>query len=335
MRRFFVLFVYLITFLTTDANEVEIIYQGPKAIGDWGTVELSSIKFHDLKVGDTIYVYTSKTDSTSLGSFQDHNWHTIPGLINGQAITGDYEFVVKSEDLLNSLKEHGLKIRGYNYTIDKIAIKHGDKLVETILFVSGIIIMLLILLSIAILVWKNRQLSKAYNSIYHRNLDIIAAVDHEKQIRALYEGQIEAFKEIIRNGLPNTPMKQKYKNSSLDDDDKEMLISRIHKIFQETDEIYAEDFNMQKLASLVGSNYNNVSQVINERTGKNFSQLLNEFRIQEACRRFNNVAKYGHYTIEAIGNSVGYGSRSTFITQFKSLTGMTPSEFQKMARLIM
>lgn len=334
MRRPFVLIVSIMVFFTMNANEVEVIYQGPKAIGDWGTVELSSIKFHDLEVGDTIYVYTSKVDSTSLGSFQDHNWHTIPGLINGQAITGDYEFVVKSEGLLSSLKEHGLKIRGYNYTIDKVAIKHGDKLVEAILIISGIIILLLVLLTIAILVWKNRQLQKAYGSIYHRNLDIIAAADHERQIRALYEGQIEAFKDIIRNGVAGMPVKQKYQNSNLGDEDKEMLITRILKFFEETDEIYAEDFNMQKLASLVASNYNNVSQVINERTGKNFNQLLNEYRIQEACRRFNNVAKYGNYTIEAIGNSVGYGSRSTFITQFKSITGMTPSEFQNMARQI-
>jgi AraC-like DNA-binding protein len=77
-----------------------------------------------------------------------------------------------------------------------------------------------------------------------------------------------------------------------------------------------------------------VSQVINEQMGKNFNALLNEYRIQEACRRFNDIANYGNYTIEAIGNSVGYNSRSTFITQFKSVTGLTPSEFQKMAKEI-
>ena len=135
-------------------------------------------------------------------------------------------------------------------------------------------------------------------------------------------------------GMVGQAVKQKYQNSNLADDDKEILINRILTLFEDTDEIYAEDFNMQKLASLVASNYNNVSQVINERAGKNFNQLLNEYRINEACRRFNNVAKFGNYTVEAIGNSVGYGSRSTFITQFKSFTGMTPSEFQNMARQI-
>lgn len=334
MRRFFLTILLSLIVFISQGKEMEVIYQGPKEIGDWGTVDLSSINFHSLDIGDTIYVFTSKVDSTSLGSFQDHHWHTIPGLINGQAITGDYEFVVKSEDLLNNLKQYGLKIRGFNYTIEKVVIKHHDQLLQVILIISGSIIFLLIVLTIVILAWKNNQLQKAYSSVYQRNLAVVAAADHERQIRAHYEGQIEAFKEMIITGMVGQAVKQKYQNSNLADDDKEILINRILKLFEETDEIYAEDFNMQKLASLVASNYNNVSQVINERAGKNFNQLLNEYRINEACRRFNNVAKYGNYTVEAIGNSVGYGSRSTFITQFKTFTGMTPSEFQNMARQI-
>ncbi len=332
MKRFIIVLLLMCCVNALFANKVEVIYQGPYVIGDWGTVELSSIKFHDLEVGDTIYVYTSRVDSTSQGSFQDHNWKTMPGLINGQAITGDYEFVVRSEEILSELKQFGMKVRGYNYTVEKIAIKHNDQLVRNILMISGGIILLLILLSIGILIWKNRQLRKAYKSVYQRNLDVISAADHERRIRALYAGQVEAYKEMIMSGVAGAAVKQKYQNSNLADDDKDMLMNRILRLFEDTEEIYSEDFNMQKLASLVGSNYNNVSQVINEQMGKNFSQLLNEYRIKEACRRFSNVAKFGNFTVEAVGNSVGYGSRSTFVTQFKALTGMTPSDFQHQAK---
>lgn len=332
MKRFIIVLLLMCCVNALFANKVEVIYQGPYVIGDWGTVELSSIKFHDLEVGDTIYVYTSRVDSTSQGSFQDHNWKTMPGVINGQAITGDYEFVVRSEEILSELKQFGMKVRGYNYTVEKIAIKHNDQLVRNILMISGGIILLLILLSIGILIWKNRQLRKAYKSVYQRNLDVISAADHERRIRALYAGQVEAYKEMIMSGVAGAAVKQKYQNSNLADDDKDMLMNRILRLFEDTEEIYSEDFNMQKLASLVGSNYNNVSQVINEQMGKNFSQLLNEYRIKEACRRFSNVAKFGNFTVEAVGNSVGYGSRSTFVTQFKALTGMTPSDFQHQAK---
>ena len=71
---------------------------------------------------------------------------------------------------------------------------------------------------------------------------------------------------------------------SLDDDAKELLTSRVVNVFEETDEIYAEDFNLQKLSSLVSSNYKNVPQVVNEHFGKNFNAVLNDYRIQEACR---------------------------------------------------
>ena len=146
MKRLYLILCYLCCLSALYANnKVDIIYQGPRDIGDWGTIELSSIKFYDLEIGDTIYVFASKVDSTSLGSFQDHEWHTIPGLINGQAITGDYEFVVKHDELLNELKQFGLKVRGYGYTIDKIAIKHTDHLLRNTIIAASTLLFLALL----------------------------------------------------------------------------------------------------------------------------------------------------------------------------------------------
>ena len=334
MKRVSLMIVYLFFYTLSFANDIDVIYEGTKNIGNWETLEISSIKFHDLEIGDTIYVYTSEVDSTSLGAFQNHEWDSIPGVINGQAITGDYEFVVRSDSILNELKQYGLKIRGYHYIINKVEIKHHNQTVRIILMISASIIFLLILVAILILLIKNRQLRKVNLQLYAKNMDVLAAVDEERRLKARYEGEISAFKEMIQNGVGGNGVRQKYQNSNLADDDKILLQDRIIKLFEETDEIFAEDFNMTKLATLVNSNYKNVSQVINEQMGKNFNTLLNEYRIQEACRRFNDIANYGNYTIEAVGNSVGYYSRSTFITQFKLVTGLTPSEFQKMAREI-
>ena len=93
MKRLFICLLTLCWFSVIQANEEETLYQGPYAIGDWGTVEISSIKFHNLEIGDTVYVYTSKVDSTSQGSFQNHFWKAFPGIINGQTITGDYDIL--------------------------------------------------------------------------------------------------------------------------------------------------------------------------------------------------------------------------------------------------
>jgi AraC-like DNA-binding protein len=92
------------------------------------------------------------------------------------------------------------------------------------------------------------------------------------------------------------------------------------------------DFSAIKLAELTESKYNYVSQVINENFGCNFNAVLNEYRIKEACNRMNDISNYGNYTIEAIANSVGYSSTNSFRAAFRKSTGLSPSEYQKIAR---
>ncbi|MFW5548750.1 MAG: helix-turn-helix domain-containing protein [Prevotella sp.] len=86
------------------------------------------------------------------------------------------------------------------------------------------------------------------------------------------------------------------------------------------------------MAQLIGVPPKHVSQVINERYQCNFNTFINRYRIHEACRRINNTAHYGHYTLEAISRSVGFKARSSFIVTFKAFTGMTPSEYQRISK---
>jgi len=327
MKRIILFIFAVMTLLTSSANNVDVIYRGPKTIGDWGTVELSSIEFHNLEIGDTIYVYTSQLKSNAKGAFQNHNWHTLaPDVMNGQTITGDFEMIVNTQEILDELKRYGLKVRGCHYVLERIVIKHTDNQIRTIIITATCIVLLVIIIAFALLVRKNRQLARAYRSIYKANLDVIAAADHERQMRTRYEGEIAAYREMLQ------ATNKKYQNSTLGDNDKAELTNRILKVFENGEEIFESNFDMNRLADLVGSTYKNVSQTVNEQLGKNFNQVLNEYRIKEACRRLNDQKTYGNYTIEAIGESVGYGSRSTFVTQFKTLTGLTPSEFQNQAR---
>jgi AraC-like DNA-binding protein len=83
---------------------------------------------------------------------------------------------------------------------------------------------------------------------------------------------------------------------------------------------------------LSGSKYKYVSQVINEYYQQNFNTFLNSYRIKEACKRLGDLEHYGNYTIEAISESVGFKSRSTFVSSFKRITGLTPSQYQRLAR---
>ena len=100
----------------------------------------------------------------------------------------------------------------------------------------------------------------------------------------------------------------------------------------DADVICQQDFTLAKLAKMIDSNTSYVSQVINEKYGMTFSNLLGHFRVREACCRMDDVEHYGKMTIEAISESVGFRSRVTFFSAFKREIGMSPSDYWKIAK---
>ena len=68
----------------------------------------------------------------------------------------------------------------------------------------------------------------------------------------------------------------RYKNSNLADHDKQDILSKIINVMEYSDKIYDNDFDLNTLAEMVGTNYKYVSQVINQEFNKNFSAYLSE-----------------------------------------------------------
>lgn len=87
---------------------------------------------------------------------------------------------------------------------------------------------------------------------------------------------------------------------------------------------------LKALAEAVGTHPNTVSRLINQQTGGNFNDFVNSFRIGLARQRLCSEA-YRHLTVEAIGQSVGFGSKSAFYQAFKKQTGLSPSQYLKSA----
>lgn len=102
---------------------------------------------------------------------------------------------------------------------------------------------------------------------------------------------------------------------------------KLQEIISGNQEIYDENFSTSRMAELAGMRSSEMASVIMDATGETTLQFLSRIRIREACRRMNDRANYGDYTIEAIGQSVGYRSRSHFGSIFKKIVGMTPSQY--------
>lgn len=157
---------------------------------------------------------------------------------------------------------------------------------------------------------------------------LIIVSNSYRQVRAknkqLYRQNVEMLRQMDERSA-------KYQSSRLADEEKQALADSIRQTLETSQDIYKESFSLNALAEIVGSKPNYVSQVINETMGHNFNTLLNEYRIREACRRMNDTQAYGDYTIEGFGLSVGFKSRSNFVSVFKRHTGMTPSEYMRFA----
>ncbi|MBR6182934.1 MAG: helix-turn-helix domain-containing protein [Prevotella sp.] len=190
------------------------------------------------------------------------------------------------------------------------------------LVIGAVILISLVILLAMYIIWrKNRQLRQRNEALYLKNVEMLRKEEEERKRRR------ELEKLVTQQG----DAKPKYRTNSLDDDAKDKLYEEIVCVMENSEEIFSSEFSAQRLAALVGEKYNYVSQVINERYGANFNTLLNEYRIQEACKRINDPRKYGNYTMEAIANSVGFRSRTSFTQAFKKYTGLTPSEYQRIA----
>ncbi|MEO0901295.1 MAG: AraC family transcriptional regulator, partial [Bacteroidota bacterium] len=89
--------------------------------------------------------------------------------------------------------------------------------------------------------------------------------------------------------------------------------------------------SLKDLAHQLNTNTNQLSKTINVHTGGNFNDYINQKRINEAKNRLLDK-DFGHLTVEAIGNSVGFNSKSAFYTAFKKFTNTSPSAFLKEKR---
>ena len=188
---------------------------------------------------------------------------------------------------------------------------------------------------IAVIVIKNRRLKHAYQLVISRNRELtIATRMTNKLIRKNSEtsgNEKSADISIADNGKDNvTPENSSNNDVALSQEQIDDILSKVVAMMENVEIISKSDFTLSSLAQMIGSNTRYVSWVINNTYNKNFKTLLNEYRIREVCRRMEDKKHYGHLTIQALYNSMGYSSASNFLRAFKNVNGMTPSTYLKL-----
>lgn len=193
------------------------------------------------------------------------------------------------------------------------------------LCVAVIVVVLFFLVTI---LRKNKKLAAANRSLYEKNqlwLDKeTSELTPKTDITASEPASVNIQDPESGTGTEDKPSQPDPKRISA-------FMERIRQAASNAEEIYSPGFTVSKLAEIVGLPVKQVSRTINETTGDNFNTFINRYRIKRACHMLDDIDTYGNKTIENIALSVGFRSRTAFISSFKKATGLNPSDYLKAA----
>lgn len=97
--------------------------------------------------------------------------------------------------------------------------------------------------------------------------------------------------------------------------------------YMETKKPYIEnELRLVHLADRLGFSTHLLSKVINDKSGKNFNQFINDYRLAEAEQLLRDASDL---SIQNIYFEVGFNNKATFYSAFRKKYGCTPTQFKK------
>ena len=126
--------------------------------------------------------------------------------------------------------------------------------------------------------------------------------------------------------------RSKYSHSRLNEEDKNAILDKLKAYLSDKRKVYCDaGLSLPEVARKIEVGIHQLSQAINEKTGFNFNDYLNIYRVEEAKNLLSST-EYDKLTIDAIAHKAGFQSKSTFYNAFKKHTGITPKQFAKTFR---
>ncbi|MDA9773900.1 helix-turn-helix domain-containing protein [Saprospiraceae bacterium] len=131
-----------------------------------------------------------------------------------------------------------------------------------------------------------------------------------------------------RKDQPSAEKKEKYADKKIPFGEANEILTNIQQLMNNEKAFADSTINLTKLAKKLNVSPHLLSQLLNDNLQKNFSQFINEYRIDEAKKM---LVEDQHLKIQAVAENCGFNSNSTFYAAFKKITGTTPAEFIKTA----
>ncbi|MFC4873208.1 AraC family transcriptional regulator [Negadavirga shengliensis] len=102
-------------------------------------------------------------------------------------------------------------------------------------------------------------------------------------------------------------------------------VERVNTIYQYILLNYKKTINLEEAASLISMSNSTFCRFFKKRTGKTFSEMINELRVGHACR----LLMESELTVTQICYESGFNNFSYFQRQFKKITKVTPLKYKE------
>ncbi len=125
----------------------------------------------------------------------------------------------------------------------------------------------------------------------------------------------------------------KYNKSTLDKSDSGALVKDVKELLIKEELFLDANVSLESIATRLKVSPRKLSQAINENERKNFSDFVNEYRIEKAKQMLSDP-KHSKDKIVAIAYDCGFGNVTSFNLAFKAKTQKTPSAYRKQVHLL-
>lgn len=122
----------------------------------------------------------------------------------------------------------------------------------------------------------------------------------------------------------------KYSGSRLTDRDAKQYAAKLTEYMKTAKPYLNPDLSLPQLSAELNIPGHYLSQVINEQYNLNFFDFINKYRVEEFKEKVVQ-SEFSNFSLLGIAFESGFNSKSAFNRIFKLATGMTPSQYKKIA----
>lgn len=130
------------------------------------------------------------------------------------------------------------------------------------------------------------------------------------------------IRQLIKNARANSH------SSNKQEDQNTPHLLRLEVLLKEENIYLNPQLSRDEVAEQLGISGGYLSQLLNTRANRSFTDYINAFRVEEVKKMIKNP-DFDKYSLLSIGLEAGFNSKSVFYSSFKKETGMTPNEYKK------